>query len=301
MEGPKRIREEESNVMPAATGQKDSPSLCVFCSYPQITPLVFILSLSLFALFLSARNSKVALFSNVCALTLVLNVMKYLEYTPFDRINAFLDHLNLGEHTIKGCIEAYSCKHTGTDRRLSLSLENEILNYLGNSPDVDSADSSSPVNYLSSRSSRKTMIYLILTLYHMYPDYNFSAVKAHQFFTAETWQGFKQIFDSYMSDASKEWIEADEDGSLLETLYKTLDEVINLAECEIYSYDPNSDADPFIEKGALWSYNFFFYNRKLKRVASFRFSCLSNLATEGFPTDGTYYEDDGEIFNDMDM
>ncbi|KAD0410233.1 hypothetical protein R6Q59_030250 [Mikania micrantha] len=227
--------------------------------------------------------------------------MKYLEYTPFDRINVFLDHLNLGEHTIKGCIEAYSCKHAGTDKRLSLSLENEILNYLGNSPDVDSVDSSSPINYLSSRSSRKKLIYLILTLYHMYPDYDFSAVKAHQFFTVETWQGFKQIFDSYMFDASKEWIKADEDGSLLETLYKALDESINLAECEVYSYDPNSDADPFIEKGALWSYNFFFYNRKLKRVASFRFSCLSNLVMDGFLTDGIYYEDDGEIFDDMDM
>ncbi|KVI05410.1 Maf1 regulator, partial [Cynara cardunculus var. scolymus] len=240
------------------------------------------------------------------------------------RINAFLDHLNLGERTIKGCIEAYSCKHTGTDKRLSLSLENEILDYVGNSPDVDSA---SPVEYLSSRSSRKMLIYLILTLYHMYPDYDFSAVKAHQFFTEETWDGFKQIFDSYMSDASKEWIEATEDGSLLETLYKALDEVIysktmhrpssgaswglmlipfakfqviNLAECEVYSYDPNSDADPFIEKGALWSYNFFFYNRKLKRVVSFRFSCLSNLVSDGFPADG-YYEEDGEIFDDMDM
>ncbi|MFS7959519.1 putative repressor of RNA polymerase III transcription Maf1 [Helianthus anomalus] len=224
--------------------------------------------------------------------------MKYLEYTPFDRINAFLDHLNLGEQTIKGCIEAYSCKHTGTDKRLSLSLENEILNYLGNSPDDDS---SSPANYLSSRSSRKMLIYLILTLYHMYPDYDFSAVKAHQFFTVETWQGFKQIFDSYMSDASKEWTQTDEDGSLLETLYKALDEVINLAECEIYSYDPNSDADPFIEKGDLWSYNFFFYNRKLKRVVSFRFSCLSNLVSDVFPSDGIYYEDDGEVFDEMDM
>lgn len=128
-----------------------------------------------------------------------------------------------------------------------------------------------------------------------------SAVKAHQFFTEETWDGFKQIFDSYMSDASKEWIKANEEGSLLETLYKALDEVINLAECEVYSYDPNSDADPFIEKGALWSYNFFFYNRKLKRVVSFRFSCLSNLVSDGFPTDGLYYEEDGEIFDDMDM
>ncbi|KAJ0677829.1 putative repressor of RNA polymerase III transcription Maf1 [Helianthus annuus] len=128
-----------------------------------------------------------------------------------------------------------------------------------------------------------------------------SAVKAHQFFTEGTWEGFKQIFQSYMSDASKVWNETDEDGTLLETLYKTLDEVINLADCEVYSYDPNSDADPFIEKGALWSYNFFFYNRKLKRVVSFCFSCLSNLVSDGFPTDGFYYEEDGEIFDEMDM
>nr|KJB48250.1 hypothetical protein B456_008G060200 [Gossypium raimondii] len=97
--------------------------------------------------------------------------MKFLEYTPLDRINDFLSELNLGERTIKGRLEAYSCKHTGTDKKLSLSLENEILDYLGKSSDTDS---SSPVEFLLSRSSRKTLIYLVLTLYHMYPDYDFS-------------------------------------------------------------------------------------------------------------------------------
>lgn len=31
----------------------------------------------------------------------------------------------------------------------------------------------------------------------------FSAVKAHQFFTEESWDSFKQVFDSYMFEASK--------------------------------------------------------------------------------------------------
>ncbi|GKV42942.1 hypothetical protein SLEP1_g50292 [Rubroshorea leprosula] len=96
--------------------------------------------------------------------------MKFLEYTPLDRLNDFLSNLNLGERQIKGTLEAYSCKHTGTDKRLSLSLENEILDYLGKSSDTDS---SSPADFLLSRSSRKTLIYLVLTLYHMYPDYDF--------------------------------------------------------------------------------------------------------------------------------
>ncbi|WCJ33235.1 hypothetical protein M5689_014609 [Euphorbia peplus] len=224
--------------------------------------------------------------------------MKFLEYTPLERINEFLSNLNMGERTFKGCLEAYSCKHTGTDKKLSFSLEHEILDYLGKSSDTDS---SSPAEYLLSRSSRKTLIYLILALYHMYPDYDFSAMKAHQFFTEESWDTFKQIFDTYMFEASKEWINETEGCSLLETLFKALDEVVKLSECEIYSYSPDSDADPFLEKGAIWSFSFFFYNRKLKRVVSFRFCCLSNLLAEGFLVDNSSHEEDGEIFNDMDM
>lgn len=225
--------------------------------------------------------------------------MKYLEYTPLDRINDFLSHMNLGERTIKGCLEAYSCKHTGTDKKLSLSLEHEIHDYLGSSSD---ADSSSPVEYMCSKSSRKTLMYLILTLYHMYPDFDFSAVKAHQFFTEESWDCFKQIFDAYMFEVSKEWTEANEGYPLLDTLYKALDEVVKLEECEIYSYNPDSDADPFLERGAIWSFTFFFYNRKLKRVVSFHFSCLSNLVADGFlMEEGSFSGEDGEIFDDMDI
>ncbi|GFQ06890.1 repressor of RNA polymerase iii transcription maf1 homolog [Phtheirospermum japonicum] len=224
--------------------------------------------------------------------------MKYLEYTPLDRINDFLSQVNLGERSIRGCLEAYSCKHTGTDKKLSLSLENEILGLLGKSSDTDS---SSPVDYLFSRSSRKTMIYLLLTLHQMYPDYDFSAVRAHEFFTEESWDSFKQIFDVYMFEASKEWLEENEGGSLLDSLYKALDEVVKLSECEIYSYNPEAEADPFLEKRAIWLYHFFFYNRKLKRVVSFRFSCLSNLASEGFFDNDSSQEEDGEIFDGMDI
>ncbi|XP_021727297.1 repressor of RNA polymerase III transcription MAF1 homolog [Chenopodium quinoa] len=224
--------------------------------------------------------------------------MKFLEYTQLNRINDFLSHVNLGERTIKGCLEAYSCKHTGLDKRLSLSLEHEILDQLGRSSDTDSP---SPAENLISRSSRKTLIYLVLTLYHMYPDYDFSAVKAHQFFIDETWDSFVQLFDSYMREASKEWIEANGGSSLLEDLYKALDEVVKLSECEIYSYNPDCDADPFLQRGAIWSFNYFFYNRKLKCVVSLRFCCLSNLVADEYLTDELDFEEDGEIFDNMDI
>ncbi|KAL6529190.1 hypothetical protein OROGR_014813 [Orobanche gracilis] len=178
--------------------------------------------------------------------------MKYLEHTPLGRIHDFLSHVNLGERTITGCLEAYSCKHAGTDKKLSLSLENEILDQMGKSSDTDS----SPIEYLFSRSSRKTTIYLLLTLHHMYPDYDFSAVKAHEFFAEESWDSFKQIFDVYMFEASREWLEENEGRPLIEALYKALDEadlplVVKLSECEIYSYNPEAEADPFLEKRAM--------------------------------------------------
>lgn len=34
----------------------------------------------------------------------------------------------------------------------------------------------------------------------------------------------------------------------------------------VVSYNPDLDSDPFGEEGSLWSFNYFFYNKKLKRI-----------------------------------
>ncbi|KAJ6803163.1 repressor of RNA polymerase III transcription MAF1-like protein [Iris pallida] len=225
--------------------------------------------------------------------------MKFLEYTSLDSINIFLSHLNLGESTIKGNLEAFSCKHTGSDRKLSISLEHEILDYLGKSSE---SDPPSPVEYLSSRSSRKTLIYLVLTLGHIYPDYDFSAVRAHLFFKEEELDTFKQIFENYLFEAAKEWATANGGSSLLESISKAIDEIVQLGVCEIYSYNPDFDGNPGLEDGAIWLFNFFFYNRKLKRIVSFRCCCLSNLAADGIIGDGRFVEDEeDDLLRDMDM
>ncbi|KAL5698674.1 hypothetical protein ACHQM5_029678 [Ranunculus cassubicifolius] len=178
--------------------------------------------------------------------------MKFLEFTTLESINAYLNDVCVGEYTIKGRCNAYSCKHVGADKKTSLSLEHEILYHLGQSCD---SDPPLPSEFLLSATSRKTLIYLILTLNHMYPDYDFSAVEAHQYFREEVWDNFKQMLEMYLLEAGKEWSEANGGGSsFLESLYKALDEVVKLGECEMYSYSPDSDGDPFSEKGALWSF-----------------------------------------------
>eukprot|EP00252_Welwitschia_mirabilis_P019601 TRINITY_DN457_c0_g1_i1.p1 TRINITY_DN457_c0_g1~~TRINITY_DN457_c0_g1_i1.p1 ORF type:complete len:225 (+),score=18.32 TRINITY_DN457_c0_g1_i1:273-947(+) len=223
--------------------------------------------------------------------------MKFLEYTPFVRLNGFLNHVNLGECLLKGSLEAYSCKLAGIDRKLSRSLEQEVLEYLVQSPEDYSF---SPMGPLCSTSSRRTLIYLILTMNHMYPDYDFSAVRAHNFSKECGLNAVKQKLENYFLEASKVWAAENGQDDLLDSIWKAMDEVIELKECEVYSYVPETEGDPFMERGSIWSFNLFFYNKKLKRILSFSCHCLSKLAVDELSADELLSDED--IFLDaMDM
>ena len=62
-------------------------------------------------------------------------------------------------------------------------------------------------------------------------------------------------------------------------LWATINEEITLPECDIYSYNPDLQSDPFGEDGSLWSFNFFFYNRRLKRIVLFTCRALSPFSS----------------------
>uniref|UniRef100_A0A0C9S1V5 TSA: Wollemia nobilis Ref_Wollemi_Transcript_22434_1025 transcribed RNA sequence n=1 Tax=Wollemia nobilis TaxID=56998 RepID=A0A0C9S1V5_9CONI len=203
--------------------------------------------------------------------------MKFLEYTPLARLNAFLNNVNLGECILKGSLEAYSCKPAGQDRKLSRSLEQEVLDYLAQSPDYYS---SSPVGPLCSTASM---------------------VQARNFSKECVLNNVKQKVENYLLEAAKVW--ATENGGdtvFLDSIWKAIDEVIDLADCEVYNYMPEFEGDPFMESGAIWSFNFFFYNKKLKRILSFSCCCLSKLANEDLSANEMWSDEDN-IFNDMDM
>ncbi|XP_027766700.1 repressor of RNA polymerase III transcription MAF1 homolog, partial [Empidonax traillii] len=44
------------------------------------------------------------------------------------------------------------------------------------------------------------------------------------------------------------------------------------------SYNPDLDSDPFGEDGSLWSFNYFFYNKRLKRIVFFTCRSISGYA-----------------------
>ena len=63
--------------------------------------------------------------------------------------------------------------------------------------------SRSPVGPLQESSSRKTLVYLILTLNHIYPDYDFSLLRAHHFKKEDGVSAIEETIDAHLVEASK--------------------------------------------------------------------------------------------------
>ncbi|KAK2512479.1 hypothetical protein Q9233_016231 [Columba guinea] len=188
--------------------------------------------------------------------------MKLLENSSFEAINSQLT-VETGDAHIIGRIESYSCKMAGDDKHMFKQFCQEgqphVLEALsppqttGISPSSQSGDEEGP---LSDKCSRKTLFYLIATLNESFrPDYDFSAAKSHEF----------------SREPSLNW-------ALKPHLWDAVDEEICLSECDIYSYNPDLDSDPFGEDGSLWSFNYFFYNKRLKRIVFFTCRSISGYA-----------------------
>lgn len=90
-------------------------------------------------------------------------------------------------------------------------------------------------------------------------DSNLSAVAGEQ---CERFSFFRQISSIDQNLLSL-------DTQLQNPLWTTIDDEIQLNDCDIYSYNPDLNSDPFGEPGSLWSFNYFFYNKKLKRIVFF--------------------------------
>lgn len=217
--------------------------------------------------------------------------MKFLDIVPLARINAFLDSVDVGEHFVHGDLEAYSCKLAGLDKKLSRSLE----------ADVQEASSpmelgKSPLGPLSESSSRKTLIYLILTLNHIYPDYDFSLLRAHHFRKELGVKAIEQTIDTYLLEVSRIWEDTPGCGDtpFLDSLWTAMDEAITLKDCDVYSYKSDGEDDPFGEAGNIWSFNFFLYNRKAKRMLYFSCRGVSKTVASSESSDYNYNSDEEE-------
>lgn len=217
--------------------------------------------------------------------------MKLLENANLEAINSALSmSLDDSNTYIDGRLESYSCKMAGNDKRLFKTMNEESREAPGGlqalSPPVYGyASSTSPIGMndphahtvgsheeggtICDTISTKTLFYLISTLNaSFHPDYDFSTSQSAEFSRESSLEWVAQNVNSALMAAA-----GDKFAAFKQQLWSCLDEEICLKECYIYSYNPDMSSDPFSEEGCIWSFNYFFYNVKLKRIVFF--SCRS--------------------------
>ncbi|XP_031564077.1 repressor of RNA polymerase III transcription MAF1 homolog [Actinia tenebrosa] len=214
--------------------------------------------------------------------------MKFLENARLDTISAAVSRNN-GDIVVDGKVESYSCKMAGNDKKLYKTL-NE-----GSSPSdlqalspptvqvttIPSPTTNNPFLYSSRKRtlsntsqeegtlcdtiSRKTLFHLISTLNASFqPDYDFSNAKSEEFSLEPCLQVVIDNINANLSASMGENFTG-----LKVAMWSAIDEEIQLNDCDIYSYNPDLDSDPYGEEGILWSFNYFFYNKKMKRILFF--------------------------------
>ncbi|XP_020283824.1 repressor of RNA polymerase III transcription MAF1 homolog [Pseudomyrmex gracilis] len=230
--------------------------------------------------------------------------MKLLENTRFEAINSALS-IKTGDSKILGRIESYSCKMAGNDKQMYKRFNSEegVTPHDLQALSPPQTSGTSPAQGYLSRSvsgdeegplcdtiSRKTLFYLIATLNAAFnPDYDFSNAKSHEFSREPSLQCVMNSIDNNLSATA-----GDHYRSLQTALWAAVDDEITLQECDIYSYHPDFASDPFGEDGCLWSFNYFFYNKKKKRIVFFTCRAINPLYVldSGVGSDFAMDEDD---------
>jgi len=201
--------------------------------------------------------------------------MKFLEIAALAQLTQYLSGVDSisGESRIFGRLEAYSCKIAGSDKKLFKSLETQYQVEISKSPETEL--SSSPFGPLTESSSRKTLIYLISLLNASFPDYDFCNVKPEQFRKETTPYMVINSINTILGGVISNY-----NTDLSPKLWQILETEMNLRECDIYSFLPDYDSDPYTEPGNIWSFNYFFYSKKLKRIVLFTCRSVSKFVNQ---------------------
>lgn len=206
----------------------------------------------------------------------------------------------------------YTTKAATSDKKLyksiEQSLESQYASLLSFSAGLSSSEAASaaaslnlsrasPFGSLSSSSSRRTYTYLIATLNASHPDYDFSHLLRPSDFRRE--RSLKRVMNTldttlynlrprhtsnFALGSAPHWLasvtpSAPSPGN--ETwnprMWRHIDKEMDLKNCSIYCYLP--EEDPYDgEEGAIWSFNYFFYNKARKRVCYLYLRGLSAIS-----------------------
>jgi len=218
--------------------------------------------------------------------------MKFLENPNLETLGEILsspeDNL---DGRLEARIESYSCKLTSEDKKMfgrttiKRGVSPHDLAALSppsttNVPPPHRTrtwSTSSNEGGLVGACSRKTLFYLISTLNHSYgADYDFTASQSDEFSHEPSVAWVKNFIDSTLTAC----ISSKFTPQLKNQLWGALENEISPSECEIYSYNP--DKDPNDDEPSIWSFSFFFFNKRLKRIVYFSVRSVSSCSFNEF-------------------
>ncbi|KAI4116214.1 MAG: hypothetical protein LQ338_007748 [Usnochroma carphineum] len=239
--------------------------------------------------------------------------MKFLPLRDFEDVTNALNFDTADSHIIGGC-DLYTTKAAGADKKLYKNIEQGLEDQhktaltisaslveahgeaAGQSIDLSR---SSPFGPLSQTSARRTFAYLIATLNASHPDYDFShLLRPSDFRREKSLRHVMNTLDTTLyslrprtnANASlgipTYWTSIASSAPALVSasgdcwsprMWRLIDKEMNLKDCDIYAYVP--DEDPYDgDEGAIWSFNYFFFNKARKRVCYIYLKSLSIIS-----------------------
>ncbi|KAI4138840.1 MAG: hypothetical protein LQ341_004490 [Variospora aurantia] len=239
-----------------------------------------------------------------------LEDLEFLPLRDFEDVTNALNFDTADSHIIGGC-DLYTTKAAGGDKKLyktidegledqhrtaltiSASLARSHGRTAGQSIDLSR---SSPFGPLSQNSARRTFAYLIATLNASHPDYDFShLLRPSDFRREKSLRHVMNALDTTLYSLRPRaaslaiptyWTSIASSAPALVAAsgdcwnprkWRLIDKEMNLKECDIYAYVP--EEDPYDgDEGAIWSFNYFFFNRARKRVCYIYLKSLSIIS-----------------------
>lgn len=138
---------------------------------------------------------------------------------------------------------------------------------------LDSISPKTTLGDFSEISTRKLMTDLILTLNASFPDYDFSNIKPNQFQKlkmADVRKNIRQNLSEFASQRSS--------SNFLDELWNAVNDVIDLKECNVYSFDYEFADDDDSANNSLWNFHYLFVNKSARRIVFF--TCSERISDE---------------------
>ena len=230
---------------------------------------------------------------------LTVSAPQYLPLPEFDDVTNALNFETADCHVLGGC-DLYTIKAASGDKKLykaiEQSLESQYASLLSFSAGLSASQAASaagslnlsrasPFGSLSHSQSRRTYAYLIATLNASHPDYDFSHLLRPSDFRRE--RSLKRVINTLDTTlynlrprptgnfgSAPQWSANSSSSAPLPSpgnemwsprMWRLIDKEMDLKNCYIYCYIP--EEDPYDgEEGFIWSFNYFFFNKDLKRV-----------------------------------